>query len=144
MDRATYTPNSVYPSSCAPANDLCFGLLGGGLFHENNTNQFYDRPELCWSSQEGENIKMSSDPGVCFFLDDEVPETCIDTLAEWSKAVDSSSTIFGCVGSNPTAVISTRAHVNSISIQYASAFTSRMRKPSGNLLTDVKGASAEN
>ena len=29
----------------------------------------------------------------------------IDTLAEWSKAVDSSSTIFGCVGSNPTGVI---------------------------------------
>ncbi len=28
-----------------------------------------------------------------------------DTLAEWSKAVDSSSTIFGCVGSNPTGVI---------------------------------------
>ena len=27
-----------------------------------------------------------------------------DTLAEWSKAVDSSSTIFGCVGSNPTGV----------------------------------------
>ena len=54
-------------------------------------------------------------------------EELIDSLAEWSKAVDSSSTIFGCVGSNPTAVISTRAHVNSISIQYASAFTSRMR-----------------
>ena len=31
--------------------------------------------------------------------------TSIDTLAEWSKAVDSSSTIFGCVGSNPTGVI---------------------------------------
>ena len=30
---------------------------------------------------------------------------CTDSLAEWSKAVDSSSTIFGCVGSNPTAVI---------------------------------------
>ena len=28
-----------------------------------------------------------------------------DSLAEWSKAVDSSSIIFGCVGSNPTAVI---------------------------------------
>ena len=28
-----------------------------------------------------------------------------DGLAEWSKAVDSSSTIFGCVGSNPTAVM---------------------------------------
>ena len=27
-----------------------------------------------------------------------------DSLAEWSKAVDSSSIIFGCVGSNPTAV----------------------------------------
>ena len=27
-----------------------------------------------------------------------------DSLAELSKAVDSSSTIFGCVGSNPTAV----------------------------------------
>ena len=27
-----------------------------------------------------------------------------DTLAEWSTAVDSSSTIFGCVGSNPTGV----------------------------------------
>ena len=28
-----------------------------------------------------------------------------DSLAEWSKAVDSSSIIFGCVGSFPTAVI---------------------------------------
>ena len=28
-----------------------------------------------------------------------------DSLAEWSKAVDSSSTIFGCVGSNTTAII---------------------------------------
>ena len=27
-----------------------------------------------------------------------------DNLAEWSKAVDSSSIIFGCVGSNPTVV----------------------------------------
>ena len=32
-------------------------------------------------------------------------DVVIDTLAEWSKAVDSSSTIFGCVGSNPTGVI---------------------------------------
>ena len=31
----------------------------------------------------------------------------IDTLAEWSKAVDSSSPIFGCVGSNPTGVMPT-------------------------------------
>ena len=30
------------------------------------------------------------------------PDNCIDTLAERSKAVDSSSIIFGCVGSNPT------------------------------------------
>ena len=30
----------------------------------------------------------------------------IDTLAERSKAVDSSSSIFGCVGSKPTGVIS--------------------------------------
>ena len=29
-----------------------------------------------------------------------------DSVAEWSKAVDSSSTIFGCEGSNPTVVIS--------------------------------------
>ena len=29
----------------------------------------------------------------------------MDSLAERSKAVDSSSTIFGCVGSSPTAVI---------------------------------------
>ena len=33
----------------------------------------------------------------------------MDNLAERSKAVDSSSTIFGCVGSNPTAVISFHA-----------------------------------
>ena len=55
----------------------------------------------------------------------------MDSLAEWSKAVDSSSTIFGCVGSNPTAVISTSAHVTSISIQYTSALTSRMRVSAG-------------
>ena len=30
----------------------------------------------------------------------------IDTLPEWSKGVDSSSTSESCVGSNPTAVIS--------------------------------------
>ena len=26
-------------------------------------------------------------------------------MAEWSKALDSSSSIFGCVGSNPTGTI---------------------------------------
>ena len=30
-------------------------------------------------------------------------------MAEWSKAVDSSSTIFVCVGSNPTGVIQLKA-----------------------------------
>ena len=30
----------------------------------------------------------------------------VDTLPEWSKGVDSSSTSANCVGSNPTAVIS--------------------------------------
>ena len=32
-------------------------------------------------------------------------------MAEWSKAVDSSSTIFVCVGSNPTGVIQLKAPV---------------------------------
>ena len=33
---------------------------------------------------------------------------CKDSLPEWSKGVDSSSTSASCVGSNPTAVISRR------------------------------------
>ena len=38
-----------------------------------------------------------------------------DTLPEWSKGVDSSSTSASCVGSNPTGVIS-RQHIWLISI----------------------------
>jgi hypothetical protein len=42
-----------------------------------------------------------------------------DNLAEWSKAVDSSSIIFGCVGSNPTVVTFAPSTLNASSLASA-------------------------
>ena len=39
--------------------------------------------------------------------------TCKDSLPEWSKGVDSSSTSASCVGSNPTAVTAGEAFLDS-------------------------------
>ena len=48
---------------------------------------------------------MCKNPGAPFLLQYKLPASRIkDSLPEWSKGVDSSSTSASCVGSNPTAV----------------------------------------
>ena len=49
---------------------------------------------------------MCKNPGAPFLLQTNLPASKFkDSLPEWSKGVDSSSTSASCVGSNPTAVI---------------------------------------
>ena len=45
-------------------------------------------------------------------------ESCIQTkgtMAEWSKAIDLRSIIFGCAGSNPAGTINKKSYSNYIS-----------------------------
>ena len=68
--------------------------MAAGLHSKRETNDV--------SSQAGSNGRAGQVPTGAPGRFQRAPH---DSLAEWSKAVDSSSTIFGCVGSNPSAVI---------------------------------------
>ena len=79
------------PCFALPAGALpypCPSLGDGGLIQERL---------VIWVKFQGKTV-LDVWPKICTFQ-------AVDTLPEWSKGVDSSSTSANCVGSNPTGVI---------------------------------------